>query len=92
MTLQDLKNNRDRIIRNIMNQSSEEAAISGVMNKMSSWLNSREDIKNMNPGKANIDKFTAMAITHWIKNDYKPVITDEWLTKRESAKWNSISW
>jgi len=91
MNLQDLTENRERIMKNIKKQSSEKEAIVGVMNKMVAWLNSREDIQEMKPTMGNVDKFTSMCIASWIKNDYKPIITEEWLEHREQVKWETIS-
>lgn len=91
MTLQDLTNNRDRIIKKIKSQCSDPVAVKEVMTKMISWLNSREDIQSMKPTMSNIDKFTSMTTLSWLKNDYKPVVTQEWLEKREQAKRQSHS-
>jgi len=91
MTLQDLKNNRERIIKNIKKQTSADNAIKEVMVKMIVWLNGREDIQEMKATMANIDKFTSMVTFSWIKYDFKPVITEEWLEKREQDKRQSHS-
>ena len=92
MTIQDLKTNRDLIIKTIKLQSSDSSSVSGVMNKMLVWLNSREDFKIMKATKQNVKSFTSKATLSWIKNDYKPVITQDWLEKREVSKWASISY
>lgn len=91
MTTQDLKNNRERIIKKIRTQASSSDAVFGVMTKMAKWLESREDIQSMKPSMLNLDKFTTMCINSWLKNDYKPVVDQEFLDKREAAKWASIS-
>ena len=92
MTIQDLKTNRDLIIKTIKLQSSDSSSVSGVMNKMLVWLNSREDFKIMKATKQNVKSFTSKATLSWIKNDYKPVITQDWLEKREVSKWASRMW
>ena len=91
MTTQDLSNNRDRIIKNIKSLCSTKEAVAGVMNKMVAWLASREDIKSMKATKANIDKFTTMCANSWLKNDFKPVVTEEWLKQREQKVRESHS-
>lgn len=86
MTLQDLKDNRDRIIK-VIRWQSKEADIKAVMSKMLIWLNNRQDIKDMKATKANVDKFANMVTISWIKNDWKPVIDhdkmEEELEKRK---------
>lgn len=93
MEIQDLKNNRDRIIKVIARQCTQfpELATKEIMTKMLVWLGSRSDIQDMKPTSANIDKFTTMVTLSWLKNDYKPVVTDEWLAKREAIKRGCLS-
>lgn len=91
MTTSDLSKNRDRIIRKINYQTNEAGAIRGVMTKMVKWLETREDIQTMTPTMKNIDKFTFMCINSWLKNDATLTVTQEWLEKRELAKFESIS-
>lgn len=101
MTLQDLTNNRDRIIKKIQWQMSGDAAarkmmVKPIMTKMVAMLG-REDIAEMKPTMKNIDKFTDMATASWIKYSYNPMETmtrQEWndfYDRREAAKRGSHS-
>ena len=75
MTLTNLTENRERIMKAIAGQFScpvdRNAHVKAVMAKMVKWLELRKDIQDMKATKANIDKFTSMATASYIKNDYK---------------------
>jgi hypothetical protein len=101
MTLQDLTNNRDRIIRNIQFQMSGDSAarkqmVIPIMTKMVAFLNNAK-YSEMKPTMANIDKLTKSATESWIKYDYNPGSTmttsevNAFEIKREEAKYSSIS-
>jgi len=66
MTTQDLKNNRDRIIKKIKLQITlaTNEQISGVMNKMLAML---PQFENDKPTMSNIDKLTSKATLSYIK-------------------------
>lgn len=99
MTLQDLTNNRERIIKKIQYQMTGDAAarqsmIKPVMTKMVAYLN-REDYKSMKPTMGNIDKLTSVVTLSWIKYNYKPSMTqsekEAFEDRREEAKRSSHS-
>jgi predicted transcriptional regulator YdeE len=72
MTTQDLKDNRDRIIKSIKFQQITE--ISKVMSRMIEMLN----WSRFNDAKAtmkNIDQLTKEAISAYFKNDYNESMT-----------------
>lgn len=88
MTLQDLTENRDRIIKNIKRQvvySNANDAVKGVMNKMVAFLG-REEYSAMTATKANIDKLTAVCIKSYIKTGMNASITQEWLNHIEEKR------
>lgn len=96
MTLQDLTENRDRIIKNIKRQvvySNANDAVKGVMTKMVAFLG-REEYSAMKATKANIDKLTAACVKSWIKNSMNVSITQEWIyhieEKRNSELHSSL--
>ena len=99
MTIQDLKNNRERVIKAINYQTTMPNAVKEVMEKMVKWLEIREDIKLMKGTKSNIDKFTTMAINSWIKNlnvsfsdSFKShEDLENWKEEREKKKYECIS-
>lgn len=75
MTLQDLKENRDRVIKTIGVQfqcpGDRNTHIVEVMKKMAAWISVRADIQDMKATKGNIDKFITMATLSYIKNEMK---------------------
>lgn len=90
MTIQDLTNNRDRIIKKIKFQSNA-ADVKAVMIKMVAWIGSRKDISAMKPTMGNVDKFTKMATDSWLKNDWKPVMSkNEYQAFEEKRKMDSL--
>lgn len=65
MTLQDLKNNRQRIINNIPMRD----ALKEVMEMMAKRVNYEKDTK---PTLQNIDKLTNEIYHWWLQNRYEP--------------------
>lgn len=68
MTLQDLKNNRNRIIRSIDNG----ADVKKVMNQMVIWVENAPEYIKAKPLMKNIDKLVREACENYWKYDYTP--------------------
>jgi len=83
MTIQDLTDNRDRIIKNINFQSKSKGAIVGIMNKMVARLISNSNLQAQKATMGNIDKLTRSCTESWIKYDDKTVYS-----KNENDEFN----